>query len=102
MSVVSEMDILPEVRELSPYEFEKFVAALWELQGWATEVTEKTGDKGIDVEATHRVIDVSAKIQAKRLDDGNSIGVGKVQRYTIRKNEDYNLSIIVTSGSFTK
>jgi|GEM_PF-2322744 len=101
MSKTDTEDPLSKVRELDPYEFEKFVAALWELQGWRTKVTQPAGDKGIDVESNHGVINFRVKIQAKRRKEHNRVGIGTLQRYKVGDNEDFHLSVVVTSSSFT-
>lgn len=55
MSEFDETEIFDRVHQLSWAEFERFVAALWELQGWTTEITDRAGDDGRDIVAERSV-----------------------------------------------
>lgn len=46
---LSRDELLSQLREMDPYEFEELVADIWEYQGWETTVTTSSNDMGIDV-----------------------------------------------------
>ena len=90
-----------QMRELSPYEFEKFVAEVWSAQGFATTVRQQSRDRGIDVEA--RQDGVTLAIQAKQYGEGNTVGSQEVRNYATlyQQNVTIDRVIIVTSAEFT-
>ena len=85
---------------LSPFQFEEFIAKLFNKMGYETTVTRKTGDYGIDVVAKGKG-DVIG-IQAKRNSEGINIGnetiqkvLGSMWKYKAKK------AIIITTSDFT-
>jgi hypothetical protein len=90
-----------QMRELSPYEFEEFVAEVWSAQGFATTVRQQSRDRGIDVEA--RQDGVTLAIQVKQYGEGNTVGSQEVRNYATlyQQNETIDRVIIVTSAEFT-
>lgn len=52
------------IKEIDPFEFEEQVAELFNCMGYEVRVTNKTGDKGVDIFATHEK--TNAVIQCKR------------------------------------
>jgi restriction system protein len=87
---------------ISPYEFEKVVAQLFERMGYKVELTSKSGDYGIDVIARYEQ-DVIA-IQTKKYNQGNNVGnrdvqrlLGAMQLSTIKANK----GILITTSDFT-
>jgi hypothetical protein len=99
----SESEILSNLVELKPRAFEKFVRDLWSLQGWDTEVTAHSGDKGIDVIATQSFpYEKKALIQAKKNSPENNIGGPTLQKYaSLKQRDNVDEAIIVTTGGFT-
>lgn len=99
----SESQILSTLVELEPRAFEKFVRDLWSLQGWDTEVTAHSGDKGIDVVATQSFpYEKKALIQAKKNSIDNNIGGPTMQKYaSLKQRDNVDEAIIVTTGRFT-
>lgn len=94
--------LLSRVRNLTPYEFEEFVAALWELQGWSAEVTPQSGDEGVDVLAERELpFDLKVRIQAKRYNADNKVGGPEMRKYVLHDGLDADFSAVVTTGSFT-
>lgn len=93
------------LQSIDPYEFEHFVADLWEDQGWDTTVSDSSRDQGVDVEARKRdgAVDQKAVIQVKRYSDGNKVGQPKVQQYHSMKVQDpkADVAIVVTTSEFT-
>lgn len=85
---------------LTHFEFEHFVAKLFQKMGYQTTVTKKTGDYGIDVLAK-KDNDMIA-IQVKKNSHGNNVGdvvvqntLGSMWRYKANK------AIIITTSDFT-
>ncbi|HEX2652871.1 MAG TPA: restriction endonuclease, partial [Xanthobacteraceae bacterium] len=95
-----------EILQLSPYEFEHFVAALYARAGFKTLVTKASGDGGIDViavfptDATDGLL-----IQAKRYSGGVGISVIReligARHLASADRKLYRLAVI-TTGRFTK
>lgn len=90
---------------IDPYEFEHFVADLWEDRGWETEVSKGSRDQGVDIEARklEGLVNQKAVIQAKRYADDNKVGRDEVQQYHSMKVQDSeaDVAVIVTTSEFT-
>lgn len=89
-------------QNLSPYDFEKFIAKLFEAMGYETRVTQASNDYGIDVVAKKENENIA--IQCKRYAPGNPIGNRDVQRLLGAmqlKDIKANHSIIITTSHFT-
>lgn len=98
----NEADILAKVRSLTPREFEEFVAVLWELQGWTTQVTDEGADGGVDIFAKQVFpVDLEAHIQAKRYGEDKKIGGREVREYALWEGANADFPVVITSGSFT-
>lgn len=94
-----------QLRSLDPTDFERFIAEVWERRGWETELTTTSGDGGIDVIATKdQPVPEKRLIQAKCYGNGNNVGAPEVREYDSlnRTNPDADLTLIVTTSSFTK
>ncbi len=85
---------------LTYFEFEHFIAKLFQKMGYETSVTRKTGDYGIDVIATKD--DDIVAIQVKKNSHGNNVGDVVVQN-TLGGMLKYkaNKAIIITTSDFT-
>ena len=88
---------------MSPYDFEEFVAKLFDKMGYKTTTTSKTGDYGVDVVAENDFERVA--IQCKKYHEGNSVGnqtvqmlLGAMQLQGLKADR----GIIVTTSRFTK
>lgn len=100
----SAEDIRTRLQEIDPYEFEDFVAELWQEEGWDTTVSQGSNDMGVDVIAEKKgTINQKLAIQAKRYSDGNKVGRPKVQQYHSLKEQDTDAdaAVVVTTSSFT-
>jgi len=87
---------------MQPFEFEKFIAKLFNEMGYSAKVTSKTGDFGIDIIAK-KSRDIVA-IQAKKYSAGNKVGNRAVQRLIGSMSyKDYkaNKGILITTSDFT-
>jgi len=88
---------------MSPYDFEEFIASLFNSLGYKTSVTSRAGDYGVDVVAENDLERVA--IQCKKYQYGNSVGNQTVQMFlgAIQlKNLRANRGIIITTSQFTK
>ena len=86
--------------DLTGYQFEEFVAKLFQKMGYKTTITSKSRDYGIDVVAKDKE-DIIA-IQCKKLKDGSNVGNRDIQR--ARGSMDFynaNKCVIVTNQDFT-
>jgi HJR/Mrr/RecB family endonuclease len=86
--------------DLSPYEFEDFVAKLFQKMGYSTTVTKKTGDFGVDIIAKDKTDTIA--IQVKKNKIGSNIGNVTVQQILgAMWNIKANKAIIITTSDFT-
>lgn len=88
-------------QNLSPYEFEQFVAKLFRAKGYSARVTSKSGDAGIDVIASKNGEKIA--IQVKRHKSSNKVGSPTVQK-TLGSLHEINAdkAIVITSSRFTQ
>lgn len=96
-------EILTGMRKLDPYEFEELVALLWELQGWETQVTGQSHDRGTDIIAKAKFpTEIQIHIQAKKYGENSKVSGPDMQKYgSLTKKPDVDVAMVVTSGSFT-
>lgn len=97
-------DVLARLQAIDRYEFESFVADLFEIAGWDTEVTQEAKDGGIDVIAQQfGFVEKKALVQAKRPDPGNKVDYDDVTKYYRLKyeEEDTDLVVVATTAAFT-
>lgn len=93
------------LRSISPHDFERFVAELWERQGWRAEVSPEGADRGVDIQAWRDdgLVEQKLAIQAKRYTPPNKVGRPEVQQYHALKQQDRSVDavVVVTTGTFT-
>lgn len=96
--------LLSSLTEVDPLRFEQFVAELWIRQGWDTEVTNGSNDRGIDVIATKSFpYEKKAVIQAKRYGKDHPVSGPELQKYaSLKQRRDVDEVVIVTTSHFTK
>jgi HJR/Mrr/RecB family endonuclease len=101
-----EQDVfLSHLREIDEYDFEVFVAKLWERYGWKTTVTSGSNDRGVDViSGKDTPFKQNHAIQVKRWGSGNKVGRPQIQQYSsLRHREnDIDFVVVVTTSSFTR
>lgn len=99
----TDSTIRSRLTEMDPHRFEEFVADIWALRGWNTELTTDSGDEGIDIDATrHRPFTERQLIQVKRYQDGNRVGSQAVQQYaSLQLRQGVDAVVIVTTSDFT-
>ncbi|XGI84708.1 restriction endonuclease (plasmid) [Halorutilales archaeon Cl-col2-1] len=103
---MSNSEVLERLQEMTPREFEHFVADLWERRGWDTaEVSDKGADAGVDVVARKDgVFEEKQVIQAKRYSrkKNNKVEGPEVQQYaSLPDQTGADSVVIVTTGRFT-
>jgi hypothetical protein len=101
----SNSQILEELRQMDWDEFEELVAEHWEEDGWDTQVTSGSQDRGIDIEATkHNPAKSRLLIQAKRHQQGNKVSAPKIREYAGLYQQENNVDTVyvVTTSSFTQ
>lgn len=98
-------DPLGETDALSGVDFEKVVAALLRKMGFQTELTEITGDGGIDIIATldRPLIGGRYLIQCKRFAPDNLVGAAAVRDFygAVTADRLAVKGILITTSSFT-
>ena len=95
-----ELGLNNNFKDYTPYDFEKFIAKLFEKMGYFCNVTKKTGDYGVDVVA--RKGKDTIVIQAKKYKHGNNVGNVDVQKILgAMWKYEANKAIVVTTSDFT-
>lgn len=98
-------ETITRLQRIDPYDFERFVAELWELQGWRTKVTPASNDGGIDVIASKgRIRKKTWAFQVKRHGPGSKVGTPEVQQYSSLPHQHGNVDkvAIISSNEFTE
>lgn len=93
------------LQQMDPYEFEHFVADIWERMGWETEVSSASADKGVDIIVRKsRPYDQLVLIQAKRYGPNSTVGSPDVQQYaSLRQQYDgVDKVLIVTTNGYSR
>lgn len=103
--MIERDEFLSHLRNIDEYEFEDFIAKLWERYGWNTTVTSGSNDRGIDVISEKKIpFDQKHLIQVKRWGSGNKVGRPKIQQYSSlrRRQNNVDFVIVVTTSSFSR
>lgn len=90
---------------LEPWEFERFVADVFESHGFNANVTQKTRDGGKDIVATCEMGGVlyTTYFECKRYDPCRPVGVNVVRElYAVLEKERVDKGVIVTTSYFTR
>ncbi len=93
------------LQQMDPYEFEHFVADLWERMGWETDVSTASADKGVDITARKSSpYEQLLLIQAKRYGPNTTVGSPDVQQYASLRQQFENVDkvLIVTTNSYSR
>lgn len=93
---------LDSLKGMDPYDFELLVGDLFESMGYATHVTPRSRDYGVDVliKLEHFGLSHSWIVQAKKYN--GSVGVRDIREYgSLRVRDRVDGVIIVTTGYFT-
>lgn len=98
-------DLKQRLQEMGNYEFEHFVADLWERQGWTTTVSQESVDAGVDVTVVKETpYPQKQLIQAKRYGQNTSVGGPDIQQYASLKHQQRGVDsvLVVTTSTFTR
>jgi len=90
---------------MDPYEFEHFVADLWDRIGWETTVSTASADKGVDITARKsQPYEQLLLIQAKRYGPNTTVGSPDVQQYASLRHQFENVDkvLIVTTNGYSR
>lgn len=105
MPETSEEQFKQLLYDLTPEEFEKFVAKIWSERGWNANVTQISGDSGIDIVATKESpFQQKQLIQVKRYGPKTTVSSPEIQQYASLHQQENNVDsvVVVTSSSFSK
>lgn len=95
---------LSTLQQMNEYDFEYVIARVWEQQGWETEVTGGTRDRGVDIIAVKSdPVEQRQYIQVKRYNGNNKVGSNEIQKYSglYARNESVEAVVVVTTSDFT-
>lgn len=89
---------------LSPYEFERVIAALFEKKGFSVTITPQTRDGGKDIFiAQDNIASFLFYVECKKYQPNNHVGIEIIQRlYGVVAAEKATAGIIATTSYFTK
>jgi restriction endonuclease Mrr len=99
---VDELKVV--LQQMDPYEFEHFVADLWERMGWETDVSAASMDEGVDVIARKQTpYEQTTLIQAKRYGPNTTVGSPDIQQYASLDQQYTGVDkvVVVTTNEFT-
>lgn len=103
-SKAKKRELVEQLQQVDPIEFEALVAKVWNLEGYETTVTDSSNDVGVDVIAERPgPVSQTVAIQVKRYSEGTKVGRPEVQQYASLRTQDpdVNTVAIVTTSSFT-
>lgn len=92
-----------ELLELTPRQFEEFIAEIWSRFGYKVELTKHTRDGGFDICAIKKAeADVRFLIECKRYEPSRKVDIAIVRAlYSVRLTEHASKAILATTSSFT-
>ncbi|WP_262178357.1 PQQ-binding-like beta-propeller repeat protein [Haloarcula laminariae] len=105
MSELDNEEFKEFLYNLTPEEFENFVAQVWSERGWTANVTQMSGDSGIDIVATKESpFQQKQLIQAKRYGPDTAVSSPDIQQYASLRQQENNVDsvVVVTSSRFSK
>lgn len=97
-------ELVEQLQDIPPDQFEEFIADLWENDGYHTRVVGKSGDRGIDVIAERdNLVNERILIQAKRYNSTNTVGSPEIQQYAslAHQQENVDKAVVVTTSQFS-
>ncbi|SNR48026.1 restriction endonuclease [Halorubrum vacuolatum] len=92
------------LQQMDPYDFEHFIADLWDRMGWQTEVSSAAMDEGVDVTARKQhPYEQTTLIQAKRYGPNTTVGSPDIQQYASlgQQYSGVDKVVLVTTNEFT-
>lgn len=100
----SEKPTLAVLESIDPYDSEHLVAKVWEKQGYSTEVTDGSNDRGIDIVARKQEPTSEKQLlQVKRYSQDNRVGSREIRKYATlyQQDSDVDTVVLVTTSTFT-
>lgn len=104
MAEPSKTKIRQRLEQMDPYQLEKLVAEIWKKQGYQTNVSASSVDRGIDIEAIKKKpFKQKVLIQVKRYTKNNKIGSEEIRKYSTLEKQEPNtdMIVLVTTSDFT-
>jgi len=100
-ATVNELET--HLQHINEYQFEAFIAEVWNHRGWNTRVTQGSSDKGIDVIAERDFpYEEKILIQAKRYGPGSRVGSPEMQKYaSLAQRDKVDKVLIICTSDFT-
>lgn len=94
-------DLIEQMRNIEPEEFEELVSDMWEYLGYNTKVTQTSSDRGVDVTATREYpYEERVLIQAKRY--ASTLSGPELREYVaLTKRDDIDYMVVVSTSGFT-
>jgi restriction system protein len=87
-------------QDISPYDFEDFIAELYRIDGFKVSQTDYSGDFGADIIISKD--DVTTAVQLKRYAKGSKVGVSDVNQVIAgREYYDTDDAMVITTSSFS-
>lgn len=84
-----------QLQQIDPYEFQSFIADLWEEEGWDTHVPQN-GESSVVAERSG-AIDQRLLLQTRRYSGGNTVSKSDIQQAP-----DADTTVVVTTSAFTE
>jgi HJR/Mrr/RecB family endonuclease len=93
-----------QLLDLSPRQFEEFIAEIWNRFGYTIELTARTRDGGRDVVAVKKTeAEVRYIIECKRYDDTHKVGVAFLRAlYGVKTHDKATKAFLATTSTFTR
>ena len=93
-----------QLHNLSPYDFERVIAKMFEKKGFSVKITPQTRDGGKDIFiAKNDLCSFLFYIECKKYNPDHPVGIGVIQRlYGVVSAENATGGIIATTSHFTK
>lgn len=104
MSNIARPEFRSELATIESQQFEEFIAELWELDGWETQVTGVVEENAIDVIAVkNELIQRKDVIQIKQLDSDKLVTPSAVRNCNSSRHYQQNAdsSILITNTGFS-
>ena len=101
-SSIPEGELKVRLQNMDDYDFEHFIADLWERQGWRSRVEQQSTDRGVDV-VIEKDTPFSQKwlVQAKRYSD--KVGGPEIREYvSLQHRQGVDGAVVVSTDYFTK
>ena len=94
--------LLPQLREVDPYEFQELVAELWQRQGYKTDVI-RDASVHILAKRDEGLLGQGVAVQTRRLSNGYKVDSTDIAQFIdARRHDDVESIVVVTTTEFTE